>query len=293
MHSRRQIFVAVYVLAFLAMISATFANEPQPLRILLTNDDGWDAPGIQAMKSGLEAAGHVVTLVAPSANRSGSSAALSVTGPVTVSQQNTNEYAVDGTPATCVLIGLVLIEEPPDLVVSGANLGFNGGPPSIHSGTLGAALTGLSKGISAIVVATDPPTNDETDPAFVAHFTTVAEFTARLIATLQRRSHGPEGLLSPRVGIKIGYPPLRPEEISGVALAEQGDFSRFDISYQELSPGVFIPALIPTDPSDADPRGDVAKYLNGFITILPFENDITAQRRDRSRIGLALKGLKP
>lgn len=298
--SRQKVFFAtIFILIFLSVVSGVFpsisdvyAIESEPLQILLTNDDGWNAPGIQAMKNSLDSAGYAVTLVAPSTNSSGSGAGLSVSGPVTVVQQSENEYAVDGTPATCVLIGLAIMDPPPDLILSGSNIGFNGGPPNLHSGTIGAALTALSQGIPALAVASDPPTTDMTDPLFAAHFDTVAEFTVRLITVLEE-ANGSEDLLPPGIGIKIGYPPLPVDEIPGVAFAEQGDYTLFTIGYSEMSPGLFVPQFLPTNPQDADPEGEVAKYLDGYITLLPFDNNITANHYDSQEVRKILKDLTP
>src|SRR6266545_1659076 len=98
-------------------LSPAFAAQPGPLNILLVNDDGWDAVGLQAMKTALTAAGHNVTVIAPLANQSGKSASLTL-DLVPVQQMSANEFAVDGTPATCVLLGISgILPQRPHLIV--------------------------------------------------------------------------------------------------------------------------------------------------------------------------------
>lgn len=129
------------------------------LRILLTNDDGWAAPGIRALEAGLRAAGHEVFTIAPAENQSGASARIGATGKLSVMRPDghDNVWAVSGSPADSVIFGLshVLSETPPDIVVSGANAGANAGQAVHFSGTVGAAVCATSFGVPAIAVSTD------------------------------------------------------------------------------------------------------------------------------------------
>ena len=135
------LFLAMVFIGITACASVA-AQPPRPLFVLLTNDDGVDAPGLAAMRSGLEEAGHRVLTVAPSVNRSGSSGALSVRGPLPVARVSESVYSVAGTPVDSVRVGVLAIaQRPPDLVVSGINEGHNVGPAILMSGTVGAALS--------------------------------------------------------------------------------------------------------------------------------------------------------
>jgi 5'-nucleotidase len=115
------------------------AAESRPLRILLTNDDGYDAPGLRVLRDALLAEGHDVTVVAPLQNRSGSGIRVSIGGTIDVQEQGEGIWSVDGFPADSVLVGLqeYFADEAPDLVVSGANFGPNLGFAG-SSGTVGA-----------------------------------------------------------------------------------------------------------------------------------------------------------
>jgi len=285
-----KLIAAVVFFAILGSGAAT-ASDSSPLRILLTNDDGWDSPAIQAMKDRLRANGHEVILTAPAENRSGSGASLTLEA-VAVVEQGPDEFAIDGTPAACVFIGLILMGEAPDLVISGANIGFNGGNGGIHSGTIGAAFTGVESGIPALAIATDSPSSDPTDAVSAAHFANVADFTARLVDRLARHSHG-HGLLPRGIVLKVGYTPLDPADVAGIRLAEQGEAGLFNIGYTEVAPGLFAPTITPGDPADLDPNSDVALFLDGNVTLLPLDIDQTAARRVHARVRIAVLGLQP
>lgn len=150
------------------------------LRILLTNDDGWEAPGITAMAEGLRAAGHEVVVVAPADNQSGASARISPTGRLTVTRPRGDEpvWSVGGSPADSVIFGLTHVFETalggrPDLVISGANAGANAGQAVHFSGTVGAAVCATGFGTPALAVSTHmawdtTPTADLFDDTVVA-----------------------------------------------------------------------------------------------------------------------------
>lgn len=134
-------------------------------RVLVTNDDGIDAPGIHVLTAALVAAGHDVLVVAPNCDRSGTGAAI---GLIFVDQhleakkvempgcEGVPAYALDGPPGMCVAAArLGGFGEPPALVVSGINAGCNTGRAILHSGTVGAALTGQSFGCSGLAVSVD------------------------------------------------------------------------------------------------------------------------------------------
>lgn len=120
------------------------------MRILISNDDGYLAPGICALADALAAIADIV-VVAPEANRSGASNSLSLDRPLSVSKASNGYYFVNGTPTDCVHIALTgMLDAPPDLVVSGINNGQNMGDDTLYSGTVAAATEGYLFGIPAI-----------------------------------------------------------------------------------------------------------------------------------------------
>ena len=110
------------------------------MNILLSNDDGYDAPGIKKLASYLKKIAHV-TIVAPDRNRSGASNSLSLDRPLTVTEVEKDYYYINGTPTDCVHLALTgLLDKMPDMVISGINNGANMGDDTIYSGTVAAAI---------------------------------------------------------------------------------------------------------------------------------------------------------
>jgi 5'-nucleotidase len=120
------------------------------MRILISNDDGYLAPGINALAEALAAVADIV-VVAPDSNRSGASNSLSLDRPLSVQQAANGFYFVNGTPTDCVHVALTgMLDYRPDLVVSGINNGPNMGDDTLYSGTVAAATEGYLFGIPAI-----------------------------------------------------------------------------------------------------------------------------------------------
>ncbi|WP_114853665.1 5'/3'-nucleotidase SurE [Brachybacterium sp. YJGR34] len=218
-------------------------SQDEPLSIMLTNDDGWDAPGITAVYDALVASGHSVTLVAPAANQSGSGARTTYSGALAVGQPEPGKYWVEGSPADAAEFGLstVFADEAPDLVISGSNTGQNIGAASITSGTVGAAATALNEGVPAIAVST------ERAPDGGGPYAETADFVVDLVDSLDE--HSKKGAILPTgVGLNVNYPIVddggEPEgveitstgtgfvdvEHSGGSLPEVGEETTFDIA---------------------------------------------------------------
>lgn len=232
------------------LVTFALASESSALVVALSNDDGWDAPGIQAMKVALEGAGHTVTLAAPLDEQSGSSAAINQDSDLVITKRAENEYSValpDGTegaePATSALIAIGIAKDAngdvaPDLLVSGINAGANIGAATQFSGTVGGAIASIANGLNgsvpAIAISTDEPCDEEEPPdddlaaceaANAAHYANVASFTADFIAHLETKPgflSSVSGLLPGGVALNINYPPLAPGDVQGVTLADQG-----------------------------------------------------------------------
>lgn len=120
------------------------------MRILVSNDDGYTAPGLEALVQSLKGLGDLI-VVAPETNCSGSSNSLTLNRPLSVRQANNGFYYVNGTPSDCVHIALTgLLDFRPDLVVSGINNGANMGEDTLYSGTVAAATEAYLFGIPAI-----------------------------------------------------------------------------------------------------------------------------------------------
>lgn len=127
------------------------------MHILIANDDGIGAPGIRALSKAAVAAGHRVTVYAPREQRSAASHSISIYGCLKaypVDMDGVNAFAVNGTPADCVRLGLYLMRnDPPDCVLAGVNNGANRGAAIVYSGTVGAAMEGALCGFPAVAVS--------------------------------------------------------------------------------------------------------------------------------------------
>ncbi|MCB1020721.1 MAG: 5'/3'-nucleotidase SurE [Bryobacterales bacterium] len=122
------------------------------MRLLLTNDDGIDAPGLEALARAAEGLAELV-VVAPTSERSGCSHSATTHAPLKLEQRGPNRYALDGTPADCVRVALHRLGEPFDAVLAGINSGGNLGVDVFHSGTVAAVREGAIHGLPGIAVS--------------------------------------------------------------------------------------------------------------------------------------------
>ena len=212
------------------------------MKILLTNDDGIHAPGLYALYKAL-CSDHDLTIVAPEAEMSAVGHAITLSSPLRVQivQKNGSLYghAVKGTPADCVKIGVKeLLEEPPDMILSGINLGANVGIDILYSGTVSAATEGAFLGIPSAAISL--ATHKDPDFRFAARFSkTVIEIIVK------------QGLSRGTV-LNVNVPAVPEEMIKGIHFTRQGT-AHYDERYECRS----------------DPRGNIYYWLTGEI---PIEN---------------------
>ncbi|KND57309.1 5-nucleotidase SurE [Candidatus Burkholderia verschuerenii] len=131
------------------------ASEPIVQRVLLTNDDGINAPGLAVLEAVAAELAHEVWVIAPEHDQSGTSHSISLHSPLRVSRQGERRYGVQGTPGDCVVMAVrhIMKDAPPALVLSGINRGANLGVETMFSGTVGAAITGLLLGLPSIALS--------------------------------------------------------------------------------------------------------------------------------------------
>ncbi len=281
-------------------------GQAGPLAVLLTNDDGFDSPGIRAMRGALLAAGHDVTIVAPLDQQSGKGGSLDtdVGGFVDVIEQEPKIWSVASTPSDSVraALGAVLADSPPDLIVSGSNFGQNlGQTGTAASGTIGAALAGLFADIPAIAVSVglDFAEAGETPipfPSTLAAFGPTAEFTVRLIEQLQRTARDGE-LLPERTILNVNVP-VPFDSVKGVEITRLARSADFDFVWRDVS-GVIPtgggPVLIDVEVAQGpDPAkdSDTNAYLQDFISISLLDGDMSAAKSESKRLGKRLRGLE-
>ncbi len=177
------------------------------IRILLSNDDGISAPGIQTLASALRGFAQV-QIVAPDRNRSGASNALTLDSALRITTLSNGDIAVQqGTPTDCVYLGVNALMRPrPDIVVSGINAGPNLGDDVIYSGTVAAAMEGRHLGYPALAVSLNGH----------QHYDTAAAVTCRLLRALQRKPLRTGKILN------INVPDLPLAEIKGIRVTRCG-----------------------------------------------------------------------
>src|SRR5574340_668003 len=158
------------------------------MRILLSYDDGYFAPGLERLAA--ELAAHAdITVVAPERDRSGASNSLTLDRPLTVRRAANGFLFVNGTPTDCVHLAVTgLLDELPDMVVSGINLGANMGDDTIYSGTVAAATEGFLLGVPSVAISLASKT--------AAHFETAAAVVRELVQRFVRKPMGEPALLN-------------------------------------------------------------------------------------------------
>src|SRR3970282_1548128 len=165
--------------------------ESIALRILVSNDDGYFSPGITVLAEALRQLGEV-TVVAPERDRSGASNSLTLDRPLTVRRAANGYFSVNGTPTDCVHLAVTgLLDELPDVVVSGINLGANMGDDTIYSGTVAAAMEGYLLGIPSLALSLASKVG--------RHYDTAARIACEIVERFQRTPPAAPGLLNVNV----------------------------------------------------------------------------------------------
>lgn len=269
---------------------------PRPLRILVTNDDGYRSPGLRAVRAALEEAGHEVVVVAPLENRSGSSSSVTTAGALELREQAPGTWSVGGTPADAVRValGVVLADRPPDLVVSGANFGQNIGPSTLVSGTVGAALTARTLGVPALAISVGiDPREAREDPRFastLAAFDDAGEFVARTVASLQATSGGGLGLLPAHTVLNINHPAREADEIEGAVWTRIGRAQHFDSGFEREGDMVRV-RIMPSADEESVEDADTTWFAAGYVTLTLLDGDVAAPAEQTREVGLRLGDL--
>ncbi len=262
-----------------------------PLNILLTNDDGFDAEGIEVLLEGLTEAGHNVTLVAPLEQQSGQGTRLDVDKffqPLTIQEFAPNQFSVDARVRTVTWTGLdaLLEESPPDLILSGINEGENiGSGGAVSSGTVSAAVTGLLRGVPAIALSAGIDLSGDNASSTSEAYQVGTDFIVETIAQLQATQGDATLILPEGIGLNVNIPVRFPEgveEVQGVAFTNVSDIEPFIIDVGEIPPEFgggtglrFFPNQLPPD-AEVDPTSEGGQFLSGFLTVTPIDGDWNA-----------------
>ena len=233
------------------------------MHILISNDDGYRAPGIRCLADAVESVAKV-TVVAPDRDRSGASNSLTLDSPLRARRADNGYTYVEGTPTDCVHLAITgLLEEEPDMVVSGINSGANLGDDVMYSGTVAAAMEGRFLGLPAIAVsmASFQP----------EHYATAAQVVLDLLAKLQREQVPAETILN------VNVPDLPYAELQGWEVTRLGRRHKSEPVICEHDPrGRPIYWVGPAgSEQDAGPGTDFHAVRNGYVSVTPMHVDLT------------------
>jgi len=272
---QKKVAIRVFpIILILMMFICRDGFSQSALKILISNDDGVDAPGLAALFDKLSRLGSV-TVAAAAKNQSGASHGLTSEAPIWVEEierKGKKWYAIEARPATCVRLALEsLLPEKPDLMVAGINMGETTGVVTYYSATVACAREAAFNGIPAIAVHLEKSKNMDYDGA--------ASFVTELVKEVLQKE------LKPGLFFNINIPGLPKEKIKGVLITRQD--TRRTLEYYTKKKDSSGKVYFERSFKRLDPDGektDIWAVRNGYISITPFQFDQTDQA--------ALKGLE-
>ena len=233
------------------------------MRILLSNDDGYSAPGIAALDRALAGLGEIV-VVAPELDRSGASNSLTLDRPLHLRRAASGYHYVNGTPTDCVHLAVTgMLEHLPDMVVSGINLGANMGDDTIYSGTVAAATEGYLLDIPSLAVSLASKQG--------AHFDTAGRVARELVERFQRGGFGASVLLN------VNVPDVPYSELRGMLVTRLGRRHKAEGVVKQITPRhetvYWVGAAGAA--ADAGEGTDFHAVANGYVSVTPLQIDLT------------------
>jgi len=233
------------------------------LHILLSNDDGYFAPGLAILAESLASLG-TVTVVAPERDRSGASNSLTLDRPLTVRRAASGFFYVNGTPTDCVHLAVTgLLDELPDIVISGVNYGANMGDDTIYSGTVAAATEGFLLGIPSVAVSLVAAGND--------NYRTAARIAADIAQRFKDKPLGQHALLN------VNVPDVAYEELRGIEITRLGKRHKAEPVVKATTPrgGTVYWVGAAGAAADAGDGTDFHAVEQGFASVTPLQIDLT------------------
>ncbi|KXW56694.1 5'/3'-nucleotidase SurE [Ferrovum sp. PN-J185] len=248
------------------------------MRILMSNDDGYFSQGINVLFDELKKIAEVV-VVAPDTEKSGASNSLTLDRPLIVKQAPNGFYHVNGTPTDCVHMAVTgLLEQVPDIIVSGINHGANMGDDTVYSGTVAAATEGFLLGIPAIAVSLVSESGG-------GNYLTAAQVVTQLVKQIQT-----QGLTEPTL-LNVNVPDCPFEELKGFKVTRLGKRHKAEPVIKATNPRgqtvYWVGAAGPA--ADCGDGTDFDAIKQGFVSITPLQMDLTHyQQLDKVRSWLSL-----
>jgi 5'-nucleotidase len=241
------------------------------MRILLTNDDGIRAPGLEVLERIARIFSDDIWIVAPAEEQSGAGHSLTLTVPVRLRKLGERRFAVAGTPTDAVMMGLanIMKDAVPDLILSGVNRGANLGEDVTYSGTVSAAMEGALAGIPSIALSQSYPREGMGDTVPFAAAEVWAERVLRPLIDTR---------MANRTLINVNFPALPPGDVKGVRVVRQGlrDYGRLKIDRRTDPRGYAyywfgLGPMIQTPGHDTD----LEAVADGYVAVTPLHLDLT------------------
>ncbi|HET9843288.1 MAG TPA: 5'/3'-nucleotidase SurE [Gammaproteobacteria bacterium] len=240
------------------------------MRILLSNDDGVNAPGLRVLAKSLEKLGHI-KVVAPDRDRSAASHSLTIDAPLRMTELENGFVAINGTPTDCVHLAIRgYLKEAPDMVVSGINSGSNLGDDVLYSGTVAAAIEGRFLGYPTIAVSLAGVEGGE-----LTHYETAGWYIARIVSELFANP------LHKDVILNVNVPDLPLEQTKGIQVTRLGLRHLAEGVLTTKDPrGKVVYWVAPAGPgSDAGPGTDFYAIQQGYVSVTPLKTDLTDKQQ--------------
>lgn len=237
------------------------------MRILISNDDGYFAPGLNILAQHLSKIAEI-TVVAPERNRSGASNSLTLDRPLNVRKASNGFFYVNGTPTDCVHLALTgLMEHQPDMVVSGINDGANMGDDTLYSGTVAAAMEGYLLDIPSLAISMSQHNS--------THFETAARITVELIQHQQKKP-----LANPTL-LNVNVPDVPYEMIKGKTITRLGKRHKAEPVIQLKTPRGETVYWVGAagQPNDGGEGTDFYAVANHWVSISPIQVDLTKHQQ--------------
>ena len=241
------------------------------MRILLTNDDGYHAPGLAVLEQIARTLSDDIWVVAPAEEQSGAGHSLTLSQPIRVRCFDDRRFAVQGTPTDAVMMAIaqIMADHRPDLILSGVNRGANLAEDVTYSGTVSAAMEGALAGVRSIALSQCYAQSGMDDSV---PFAAASAWGERVLRPLL------DAPLAPRTLVNINFPPVPPKSVQGVRVVSQGlrDYGRLQIITNRdprgseyhwfgLRPAIETPAH----------ATDVEAIADGYISVTPLHLDLT------------------
>lgn len=233
------------------------------MRILLSNDDGYLAPGLAALANAVGDLAEI-TVVAPEQDRSGASNSLTLDRPLTLKKAVNGFHYVNGTPTDCVHLAVTgMVEHQPDMVLSGINMGANMGDDTLYSGTVAAATEGYLLGVPALAISLAGKEFN--------HFETAARVAREMVQRFQQEGFGTPVLLN------INVPDMPYELLRGIRVTRLGRRHKAEPVVKQVNPrGETVYWVGPAGAAaDAGEGTDFHAVSQGYVSVTPLQIDLT------------------